>query len=324
MGRWKETPAAEQHICFECKKAFTSKKSLHGHLRAHKMSMGQYYQKYFPRYDKFSNQLIRFKNLEQYFETDFNNKDNLRKWLLTQKIDVAQEYCKNWLLDRKKKKNLTWAPSHIELRSLYAPSVVYFNKLFGSYYELCKELGFKVRFEDFDNDSFIVREYPNDAKIYIDTREQKPLQFKDLPDEKHTLKFGDYACTREDFCGKFRVERKALGDLIGTLTGDNLDRFKREIERAKEQGYQLVVLVEESFEHASGFKALPHIYQKCKVTPDYILHKARELCQEYSETVQFVFVEGRKEASRIIEKLFRLKGAALKYELQVAVDLRVI
>ena len=49
----------------ECKidgEAFDTEKELHKHLRKHKIRVAEYYQKYYPRYDKRDGKMIKFKN----------------------------------------------------------------------------------------------------------------------------------------------------------------------------------------------------------------------------------------------------------------------
>ena len=64
--------------CKECGKTFPSDRSLHAHLKSHKLKVKDYYHKHFPRRDKYDNELIKFTNKESYFATDFNNKNNLK------------------------------------------------------------------------------------------------------------------------------------------------------------------------------------------------------------------------------------------------------
>ena len=70
--------------CAVCGKEFDTERQLHGHLKAHKLRMAEYYQKYFPRKDKYSGELIKFKSKDYYFDRDFNSRDNLRLWLKNQ------------------------------------------------------------------------------------------------------------------------------------------------------------------------------------------------------------------------------------------------
>ena len=83
--------------------------------------------------------------------------------------------------------------------------------------------------------------------IVADSREQLPYEFvcaNDVMVSRETLNVGDYAV--KDVPG-IAVERKSLNDLIGSLI-QGRDRFRREFERAGEQGTKLHVVVEGSFE----------------------------------------------------------------------------
>ena len=92
--------------CKICDKEFEKEKGLHLHLKAHKISIQDYYQKYYPRYDLHTKRLIKFKNKEQYFSTDFNSKLNLKNWLKKSPIEKAQKYCRDLLENRFKEKNI--------------------------------------------------------------------------------------------------------------------------------------------------------------------------------------------------------------------------
>ena len=41
--------------------SFETEKELHKHLRKHKIRIAEYYQKYYPRYDKHDGKMIKFK-----------------------------------------------------------------------------------------------------------------------------------------------------------------------------------------------------------------------------------------------------------------------
>ena len=140
--------------------------------------MVQYYQSYYPRHDKYNDKIIKFKNKEQYFEADFNSRTNLRMWLKNSNIEDAQQYCKDILIKRKEKKQLIYAPSQAELRSLIFPPIQYYNEIFGSYYKLCEELGFKNKYENLDEITIGLEWQKPEYEILIDTREQRPLKFK--------------------------------------------------------------------------------------------------------------------------------------------------
>ena len=102
-----------------------------------------YYEQFHPRLDKFSGEKIEFYNFDQYFSTDFKTKNNLKKWL-KENEDAGKAWAIEWLKHRKEKKNLKYAPSQVELRSLTAPTMHYYNNI-GNYNNICKEIGYKLR-----------------------------------------------------------------------------------------------------------------------------------------------------------------------------------
>jgi hypothetical protein len=103
-----------------------------------------------------------------------------------------------------------------------------------------------------------------------------------------------------------------------------LDRFKREIEKAAEEGAYLVILVERKLEECLAFNRLPHIYKKnTRVTPDFIFHNVRNLLQEFPH-IQFLFVDGRKECVRIVKKLLLTDVLKRKFDLQLAYDIKIL
>jgi len=101
------------------------------------------------------------------------------------------------------------------------------------------------------------------------------------------------------------------------------ERFVKEIERSQEQNAYLIILVEESLQNALSFKYLPYISKKIKATPEFIFHRARGLIQKYPR-IQFLFVNGRKESSRIIELIFTSQCVHEKIDLQLAYDNKIL
>ena len=67
--------------CIICEKEFENDRKLHSHLKAHKIRMVEYYQTHYARHDRYDGKIIKFKNKQQYFTSDFNNRGNLKKWL---------------------------------------------------------------------------------------------------------------------------------------------------------------------------------------------------------------------------------------------------
>ena len=281
--------------CKICNSSYEDDKSLHHHLKAHKIHVFEYYQTHFPRFDLYDKKLILFKNKKQYFETDFNSAKNMCLWLNLQPEKVKTEYLKILLVKRKNEKNLIYSPTQVELRSCKIPP----NKIH-----------LKNIFEDAA------------AKIYIDTREQLPLEFS-CPTEVKTLSFGDYSFSLSEKIGRCYVERKSLSDFIGTLSG-GFERFEREILRAKDAKANLVILIEESLSNALKFNTLEGIYKKgMKITPEYVFHNVRELIQKYDH-IQFLFVKDREEAAKMIKRLFSNPNQVKKIDLQYHYDMGVL
>ena len=301
--------------CNVCKKEFEEDKNLHLHIKAHKLAIGDYYQTQFPRYDLHTKELIKFKNKEQYFSADFNSKRNLKSWLKEAPLEKARKYCKGLLTKRKREKGLKYTPTEVEI-------------IFEDYYKLCEKMGLKNKLspfppQDLDGKIKFKEEFDEDHLIYVDSREQNPLQIKDSPTEVKGLKFGDYCLNDKKKTGNCYIERKSVPDLIGTLSA-GLERFENEIKRAEEEDAYMVILVERKLEECLAFNKLPYVYKKnTRVTPDFIFHNVRELIQKFPH-IQFLFVNGRVECVRIVKKLLLTQILKTKFDLQLAYDLKLL
>jgi hypothetical protein len=308
-------------ICKVDGKEFKDEKSLHLALRGYGLNKEKYYHTYYPRRDLLTGDTINFKSKDQYLNSDFNDKNNLKKWLKQQTIEKAQEYCRGLLVKRKNDKNLIYSPSQIELRTIMSPSIVFYNKIFDDYYELCSDIGLENKFI---HPNIITNQFKNKLNskntIYVDTREQNWLKF-DIPFEIKTLPFGDYTANNDN-CNCY-IERKSLSDFISTLSVKNFDRFKNEIEKAHVNNSYLIVIVEEKLSNALSFQYLPHISKKIKATPEYIFHNVRQLMQEYSN-LQFLFVDGRTEMKNSIEAILASNCFYKKVDLQLAYDMKLL
>lgn len=308
-------------ICKVDGKEFKDEKSLHLALRGYGLNKEKYYHTYYPKKDLLTGDTINFKTKEQYFNSDFNDKNNMKKWLKEQPIEKAQEYTKQLLAKRKEDKKLTYSPCQVELRTIMAPSIISYNKLFNDYYDVCSSIGLENKFIHPSN---IIHQFKNKLNskdtIYVDTREQNWLKFN-IPFEIKTLPYGDYTCSNDN-CSCF-IERKSLSDFISTLSVGNLERFKNEIIRAKKDNAYLIVIVEEKLSNALSFQYLPHISKKIKATPEFIFHNVRQLLQEF-DNLQFVFVDGREEMKRTIESILASKCFYKKVDLQLAYDMKLL
>jgi hypothetical protein len=302
-----------QNICKICSKNFEDDASFHRHLKAHKTTQTIYYQTYYPRHDRYDNSLIKYKNKEYYFNVEFNSKKNLKLWLNSVAPKAFEKYIKDFLIKRKEKKNLIFAPTQVELRTLMMPGMKYIEEKLGGYNKFCESLGFKIRFskKELDNKSF--KDISNKV-IFADTREQNPLDFDNTTRTKG-MSFGDYRMAGSNIY----VERKSLGDAWGTLSG-GFERFEREILRAKEAFAYLIILVESPFESLEKFPTQRQVFGKIKIPVEFIHHNIRDLLQK-NEHIQFLFVENRDEASRIIQKIFSADELVKDVDLQYLYDI---
>lgn len=141
--------------------------------------------------------------------------------------------------------------------------------------------------------------------MFVDTREQKPLDFNEPYINSVVsagMNFGDYGCK----VGNYRVpvvfERKSKADLWGTLGGNKTkhDRFKRELARAKDAGFKLILIIE--CLQSDVLKG--HSYKKkgrnikCKFGGLAMLHKLFTMMFKYD--MQFVFCKNREEMAKYI------------------------
>ena len=289
---------------------------------AHKIHAETYYLTYYNKRDLYTGEPIPYKDKDQYFSTDFVKKSNLGAWLASVKTDVAMSYCRDVLLKRQSSKNLVWSPTQVELRTLMMPSIITYNKFFSDYYDLCSSLGFENKHELLDPfETLNIFCYPKNENIFIrvDTREQRNLKF-DYPIQVGKLDFGDY--TAEGTGNGIFVERKSLSDFIGTLS-HGVDRFENEILRARSANAYLFIVVEESLRNAINFKDVPYINKQVRVSPSFIMHNVRALIQRYQH-IQFVFVDGREKASRMVQTLLLSPVDLKKYDCQLLYDTKML
>ena len=236
---------------------------------------------------------------------------------------VAKEYFKNFLIGRKQKKDLEFAPCQVELRSLMSPSVAYYQKVFGDYNEICEEVGLATKYKTITEPLAYNPEKYKHEKIYIDTREQQPLDIMGIYTEVKGLKYGDYTLSNKELTCNCYIERKSIQDLIGTLSG-GYERFCDEIERAETENANLIVLVENDYNASLMFHKLKRTYKKnVRTNPQHIFHNIRTIIQEYPN-VQFLFVKDRVESVRVMKKIFFSDCKYKEIDLQYAYDLKLL
>jgi DNA excision repair protein ERCC-4 len=77
--------------------------------------------------------------------------------------------------------------------------------------------------------------------VIIDTREQTPLPINRLPTFRTTLQTGDYSFRGGEEL--LVIERKTIADLVACCTGDNRERFERELHRLRGYRFKRLLIV---------------------------------------------------------------------------------
>lgn len=134
------------------------------------------------------------------------------------------------------------------------------------------------------------------AVIYIDSREQTPIEFPGSIRMK--LEVGDY--TTPKHFNKLHLERKSPGDLYGTILKGHV-RFRKEIRRAAEGNIKLVMIIE-CTEKVFYSKRWPG-GKYCKVSEVTLERIIKTLTIKYGLT--FIWCEDRKVMKKIILNLLK-------------------
>lgn len=276
---------------------------LHKHLRKLKVKKETYYVTYYDRRDRLTGQTIPFTTVDKYLATEFLCKDNLKKWIAANPVE-GRQWAVDWLMKRKSEKDLIYPPTQVELESLMCPSIHYYNRV-GGYNAICTQLGYQIRFTG----QLTYESLPLGSMV-IDTREQNPLGLVGAIHSK--LNVGDYGLIPDRDLGVY-VERKSLVDLVGTLSLGH-DRFLREMERAKEVGAYVIILVESPISVALEFKP-----KHGTVTAAHVFKRLRDLLSHY-DNVQALFVKDRVEASHAVTRILSAGISIKSVDLQYAYE----
>ena len=293
-----EEIASKVFQCAECKKEFASRASLHKHLKQHDLNLASYYTKYFPRVNKLTGDPLPFKRYEEYFERDFSTKHQLLKWCKEGPKEEVKEYILSLLKKRHLKKKRKYGPFHLETKNSFMPPIELYREIFGSYNAVCEKIGCEPLYNKNLPKDFFNTTLPTDLTIAVDTREQRPLKFKECDSEILKLDIGDYTALGEHYDYTF-VDRKSGNDLQGTVGKHNIDRFKREIEGATEMGAYLFVVIESSVEKI--IKENKIFNRKANI--DYTLRQIKDISHDYPRSCQFVFTENREGAAKLIPRI---------------------
>lgn len=281
-------------ICKECGKQFDSKKGFHIHLKAHDVTVGDYYVKNFAKRDLYTNDLLQYKNYDQYFDNDFNSLDNYLNWLKTTSPIKAKNYLFKKSLQKFQHKEISVCPPNLYYELSEMPTYNYYKKFWGNLSKFAQDMKSEHWFHKPLPDDFWQKDC-QDIKIFIDTREKMPLNFFNSHFNK--LDFGDYTAGGELYSKTF-VDRKSQDDFRQTF-GKDIERFKREMNRCVKFNSYMFVVIESSIEKLEEENKT----SKFKSNLGYLWHNVRDLILQYPKNLQFVFAYSRNGAKKIIPKI---------------------
>jgi ERCC4-type nuclease len=133
-------------------------------------------------------------------------------------------------------------------------------------------------------------------KFLVDSREQKPYNFKGEIIETCALKTGDYsiAVNGTSYQDEIIIERKSLDDFVGMCYGPNRDRFLKELERSLEIPH-FYVMIEADWQDIEK-----HSYYS-KINPNSIIECILGWSLKYG--VNFIMGGNRTRSERLTKKL---------------------
>ena len=134
--------------------------------------------------------------------------------------------------------------------------------------------------------------------IIVDTREQKTLDFREEVIHQK-LDVGDYGYELDGHILPLVFERKSGIDLFGTLTHDH-ERFKAELERARDNDIRLIVIIENTYNSIKNKRFAGANYTKMKGS--VIISIIHTIQLKYG--IQFVFCSNRPEVASYIKDCF--------------------
>mgnify|MGYP003145079944 CR=1 FL=1 len=295
-----------QFKCKECDQEFKSLRSLHAHIKKHDVLLGDYYVKHFQRRDKLTNELLPFKKYDQYFNMHFLNVSNMREWCETAPKEDVEDFVISSIKNKLTSKGIEAGPPALYLETAGLPDIEMCKSLFGSYTETCKKFGMLPMLSGQLPKSF-EKDF-SDTPIIVDTREKQPLQFKNSRFLK--LDVGDYGVSG-DFYDYTFVDRKSYQDFAATLT-TCYRRFVKEIERARNLGCFLFIVVECGFDDINYKNS--SMYKKFNL--GYLYHNMRDIQAQYSDCCQFVFSGSREKSVELIPKILVLGSKLWNVDLQ--------
>lgn len=301
-----------EYICKICDKKVEERKHF---WTEHRIKEADFYQKYEPRVDLYDGSSIVFKNPEQYFQSDFNSRPNLREYLKKVSKQEGIDYLIGWLKRRKEIKGLIYGLDQFTTKSLLFPTISFIQKFYGKgvYEEICNKAGLKVKFDYSKLPEFTQKI----DKIIIDTREISPY-FLDYPLEIKKLDVADY-CVIPNSQNVF-FEKKTIEDWAGTVSA-GFDRFRRELQRAKDKNAYIIVIIEAEYNQLLSINHLPHT-KFIKAKADFLLYRCRDLYLEF-DNFQMVACGNRTKTIEILKKLLKMDNIK-DYDIQFLLDNSII
>lgn len=300
--------------CLECEKKFDNKRSFHLHLKAHALTIGDYYVKHFNKKDLYSGEKIPFRNFDQYFRDNFINYDNFVAWMESAPQSDVKKYIQGRVEDKFEHKNIKISPPNLFYDLSEMANIYYYKKFWGSYSKFLEKLKIENYFKKTLPQDFWDHEH-KEMPIFIDTREKAPLRFDKGVTNK--LDFGDYTAGGEYYSKTF-VDRKAQDDFRQTF-GKDIERFRREMDRCVQFDSYMFVVAETTIEKLEDNNKV----SKFKSNLGYLWHNIRSLMIDYPENLQIIFACSRAGAKKIIPKILYHGNALWNVDLQYFIDERI-
>tara|TARA_R110002020_G_scaffold21871_2_gene74131 strand:+ start:252 stop:1202 length:951 start_codon:yes stop_codon:yes gene_type:complete len=300
--------------CLECDKKFDNKRSFHLHLKAHALTIGDYYVKHYERKDLYSGDKIPFRSYDQYFRDNFINYDNFKLWMDSAPKEEVKTYIKTRAKQKFELKNIKTSPPNLFYDLSEMANIFYYKKLWGSYSCFLNELGLKNHFIAPLPQRFW-EESHDDIPIFTDTREKAPLKFNNTVINK--LDFGDYTA-RGDLYTKTFVDRKAQDDFRQTF-GKDIKRFRREMDRCVEFNSYMFVVAETTISKLEEHNKK----SKFKSNLGYLWHNIRNLLIDYPHNLQIIFAHSRAGAKKLIPLILHHGDHLWNTDLQYFIDERI-
>lgn len=299
--------------CLECGQTFDTLRALHAHIKVHDTCIGDYYVRHLNKKDLFSGEALPFKSHEKYIAEDFINYDNYKSWLRTSPKTLAKEYVLKKAAEKFQEKNIKESPPNLFYSLSKMADISDLKALFGSYASFLEEAGLSNFFnKNLPKDFWEVNP---DLPILIDTREQLPIAFNNSISQK--LDFGDYT-TNGNYYSRTFIDRKSPEDFKGTF-GAGVDRFRREMERCRDFGCYMFVVVESSPAQIEA----ENQRSKFKSNMEFVWHNAKTMMLEYPESLQFIFAYSRGGVKKIVPKILYYGKDLWNVDLQYFLEKRV-